>query len=117
MGPRIAVVTALCQLAAAAGLVPSSPAGSMLTPSSQGPGGGGDLKKAAMAAGVELWREWMQVGGGGHALGSGAHGRTVAVTRLHAALINEWQSQPSMQPREAHTYASQVAYMQPECGA
>lgn len=64
MGPRIAVVTALCQLAAAAGLVPSSPAGSMLAPGSQGPGGGEDFVEAAVAAGVELWREWMQVRGG-----------------------------------------------------
>jgi hypothetical protein len=68
MGPRIAVVTALCQLAAAAGLVPSSSlqAGSKveLTPrSQQGSGGGDSFVEAAVAAGVELWREWMQVGG------------------------------------------------------
>lgn len=68
MGPRIAVVAALHQLAAAAGLVQDSTHSSDSSGLSNGSravavGAGSDsgFAAAAVAAGVGLWRKWIQV--------------------------------------------------------
>lgn len=64
MGPRIAVVAALHQLAAAAGLVQDSTQRCRTacngTSTAAGPADSG-VAAAAVCAGVGLWRQWIQV--------------------------------------------------------
>jgi len=60
IGPRVAVCCGLHALAARAGLVPEGPEGDMDTAADES-----SWRQAAGAAGVDLWRRWLQVPGHG----------------------------------------------------